>query len=52
VLRHIVNQFDGTLALDTAVVQGGYIAIGDRVEFVEEDEDSIVNQNVEGTNLL
>jgi MOSC domain-containing protein len=52
VLRHIVNQFDGTLALDTAVVQGGYIAVGDCVEFVEENEDNIVNQNLEGINLL
>lgn len=37
VLRHIVKQFDGTLALDTAVIHGGQIAVGDRVEFVDED---------------
>ena len=37
VLRHIVKQFGGTLALDTAVIRGGRIAVGDRVEFVEED---------------
>jgi uncharacterized protein YcbX len=39
VLRHIVREFDGTLALDTAVIRGGHISVGDRVEFVEKDED-------------
>jgi len=34
VLRHIVKKFDGTLALDTAVVQGGRISVGDVAEFV------------------
>ena len=34
VLRHIVKEFGGTLALDTAILQGGRIAVGDRVEFV------------------
>lgn len=35
VLRHIVKKFDGTLALDTDVIQGGRIAVGDVVEFVD-----------------
>lgn len=35
VLRHIVKKFDGTLALDTEVVNGGSIAVGDPVEFVD-----------------
>lgn len=38
VLRRIVNEFDGTMALDTAVVQGGHIAVGDRVELLEEED--------------
>jgi uncharacterized protein YcbX len=38
VLRHIVRDFGGTLALDTAVIQGGHIAVGDRVEFLDEGE--------------
>jgi uncharacterized protein YcbX len=37
VLRHIVREFEGTIALDTAVIQGGHIAVGDSVEFVKED---------------
>jgi uncharacterized protein len=41
VLRHIVKEFGGTIALDTAVIRGGHIAVGDSVEFVEEEEDSI-----------
>ena len=39
VLRHIIKQFGGTLALDTAVLQGGQIAVGDRVEFLQETQD-------------
>ena len=35
VLRHIVKNFNGTLALDTAVVQGGRISVGDVAEFVD-----------------
>jgi uncharacterized protein YcbX len=35
VLKHIVKKFDGTLALDTDVVHGGKIAVGDAVEFVD-----------------
>ena len=35
VLKHIVRKFDGTLALDTDVVHGGKIAVGDPVEFVD-----------------
>ncbi|MFN8414145.1 MAG: MOSC N-terminal beta barrel domain-containing protein [Anaerolineales bacterium] len=32
VLRSIVKKFDGTLALDTAVIRGGSIKVGDVVE--------------------
>jgi len=39
VLRQIVKQFGGALALDTDVIKSGYIAVGDRVEFVDEAED-------------
>jgi len=35
VLLHIVKKFDGTFALDTAVLQGGRISVGDEVEFVD-----------------
>src|SRR5258706_2286371 len=35
VLRHVVKKFDGTLALDTAVLQGGRIAVGDVAELVD-----------------
>ena len=35
VLRQIVKKFDGTLALDTAVLQGGRISAGNPVEFVD-----------------
>lgn len=35
VLKHIVKKFDGTLALDTAVLQGGRIAVGDVAEFID-----------------
>lgn len=35
VLRQIVKKFDGTLALDTAVLQGGRISVGDTVELVD-----------------
>ena len=35
VLRHIVKKFDGTLALDTEVIQGGRISVEDEVEFVD-----------------
>ena len=40
VLRRIANEFDGTMALDTAVVRRGHIAVGDRVELLEIDEDN------------
>jgi uncharacterized protein YcbX len=42
VLRHIVREFDGTLALDTDVIQGGGIAVGDKVEFLQDIEDKII----------
>lgn len=35
VLKHIVKKFDGTLALDTAVLQGGRISVGDLAELVD-----------------
>jgi uncharacterized protein YcbX len=35
VLRDIVKKFDGTLALDTEVIQGGRISVGDVAEFVD-----------------
>ena len=35
VLRRIVEEFDGQMALDTAVVRGGRIAVGDPVELLE-----------------
>jgi uncharacterized protein YcbX len=34
VLRRIIAEFDGKLALDTAVVHGGRVAVGDRVELI------------------
>jgi uncharacterized protein YcbX len=34
VLRRIVNEFDGRMALDCGVVEGGAIAVGDPVELV------------------
>ena len=49
VLRHIVQEFNGTLALDTAVIQGGQIAVGNKVEFLAEDQKSIEPQKLEGT---
>jgi hypothetical protein len=35
VLKHIVKKFDGTLALDTEVIQGGRISVGDVAEFID-----------------
>ena len=35
VLRDIVKKFDGTLALDTEVIQGGRISVGDIAELVD-----------------
>ena len=34
VLKHIVKKFEGTLALDTAVLQGGRISVGDVAELI------------------
>jgi len=34
VLRRIVDDFDGTMALDSAVISGGTIAVGDPVELL------------------
>jgi uncharacterized protein YcbX len=34
VLRDIVKKFDGTLALDTDVIQGGRISVGDVAELI------------------
>ena len=49
VLRHIVKEFGGTLALDTAVIRGGRIAVGDRVDFLQEHRDDVVSQMFEDT---
>ena len=38
VLRRIAQVFDGRMALDSAVVRGGRIAVGDPVELVEPDD--------------
>lgn len=35
VLRQIVKKFGGSLALDTDVIQGGRISVGDAVEFID-----------------
>jgi len=40
VLRQIVKQFGGALALDTAVLHSGQITVGDRVEFVDDARDT------------
>jgi hypothetical protein len=40
VLRRIVTDFGGRMALDCAVLRGGRIAVGDQVEMVEGDEDA------------
>jgi MOSC domain-containing protein len=34
VLRRIAKEFGGTMALDCDVVEGGRIAVGDRVELL------------------
>lgn len=34
VLRHIVKKFNGTLALDTRVIQGGRISVGEAAELI------------------
>ena len=49
VLRRIVNEFDGTLALDTAVVKPGRIVVGDTVELLAPDEENLGAQNRKGT---
>lgn len=41
VLRDIVRKFGGTLALDTAVIHGGHIAVGDSIEFLKNGENDI-----------
>ena len=38
VLRDVVRKFGGTLALDTAAIRQGRIAVGDKVEFLAEVE--------------
>jgi hypothetical protein len=37
VLRRIVSEFGGRMALDCGVVRGGRIAVGDPVELLEDD---------------
>jgi hypothetical protein len=34
VLRRIVKEFGGRMALDCAVVEGGHLTVGDRVEVI------------------
>jgi uncharacterized protein YcbX len=41
VLRDIVRKFGGTLALDTAVIKPGRIAVGDEVEFLAPDQQDV-----------
>ena len=41
VLRHIVREFGGTIALDTAVIKPGQIRVGDKVEFITEDQEDV-----------
>ena len=49
VLRRIVNEFDGTLALDTAIIKPGRIAVGDTVELLAHDQEEFGSQKPEGT---
>jgi uncharacterized protein YcbX len=35
VLRRIVEEFDGTMALDSDVIEGGVISVGDAVELID-----------------
>ncbi|PYO55477.1 MAG: MOSC domain-containing protein, partial [Candidatus Rokuibacteriota bacterium] len=37
VLRRIVDEFGGRMALDCAVVRGGLIRVGDPVELIEQE---------------
>jgi len=47
VLRDIVKKFGGTLALDTAVIQPGRIAVGDPVELLAPDQEDAPPQSLE-----
>jgi hypothetical protein len=49
VLRDIVKKFGGTLALDTAVIQPGRIAVGDKVELLAPDHEKIRSPGLEDT---
>ena len=48
VLRQIVREFGGTLALDTAVIRPGQIVVGDKVEFFGENQEDIRPRRLEG----
>ena len=47
VLRDIVRKFGGTLALDTAVIKPGRIAVGDPVELLAPDQEGASPQSLE-----
>jgi uncharacterized protein YcbX len=49
VLRDIVRKFGGTLALDTDVIKAGHISVGDKVEFIANDQEDIGPQRLEET---
>ena len=49
VLRDIVRKFGGTLALDTAVIRPGHIAVGDRVELLAPDQENGRTQSIENS---
>lgn len=43
VLRRIGREFGGRIALDCAVMMGGQLAVGDRVDLLDEAEQAIAN---------
>lgn len=51
VLRDIVKKFGGTLALDTAVIQPGRIAVGDTVELLTQDQHEFGSPSLEDTSV-
>ena len=50
-LRDIVKKFGGTLALDTAVMKPGRIAVGDKVEFITQDQEGVGSPTLEDTSV-
>jgi uncharacterized protein YcbX len=49
VLRDIVRKFGGTLALDTAVIKPARIAVGDKVEFLAQEQQDVGSSTLEDT---